>query len=109
MTAEAGARDVLLAYQPVGPSVARLIALARQYPATRFSVIADDEGAVRAIGAAAAADGREVPVLLDLDVGMHRTGSCPGSRRPRPLSCDRRNQGRRAGRAPRIRWPRARP
>ena len=47
MTAEAGARDVLLAYQPVGPSVARLIALARQYPATRFSVIADDEGAVR--------------------------------------------------------------
>ena len=78
MTAEAGARDVLLAYQPVGPSVARLIALARQYPETRFSVIADDEGAVRAIGAAAAADGREVPVLLDLDVGMHRTGVAPG-------------------------------
>ena len=79
MTAGAGARDVLLAYQPVGPSVARLIALARQYPATRFSVIADDEGAVRAIGAAAAADGREVPVLLDLDVGMHRTGVAPGA------------------------------
>lgn len=81
MTAEAGAKDVLLAYQPVGPSVARLIALASQYPATRFSVIADDESAIRVIGAAAAADGREVPVLVDLDVGMHRTGVAPGGAR----------------------------
>ena len=81
MTAEAGAQDVLLAYQPVGPSVARLIALASQYPATRFSVIADDESAIRVIGAAAAADGREVPVLVDLDVGMHRTGVAPGGAR----------------------------
>src|SRR5262249_32917733 len=55
MTAEAGAKDVLLAYQPVGPSVSRLIALARAFPTTRFSVIADDPDAIRAIGAAAAA------------------------------------------------------
>ena len=78
MTAEAGAADVLLAYQPVGPSVSRFIALAHEYPATRFSVIADDQDAIAAIGAAASAAGRQVPVLLDLDVGMHRTGVAPG-------------------------------
>ena len=81
MASEAGAEDVLLAYQPVGPSVARLIALAGAYPATRFSVIADDQDAIRAIGAAARARGYEVPVLVDLDVGMHRTGVAPPAAR----------------------------
>jgi D-serine deaminase-like pyridoxal phosphate-dependent protein len=78
MTADSGADDVLLAYQPVGPSVARLIALAQQYPKTRFSVIADDAGAIDAIARVADASGVTVPVLLDLDVGMHRTGIAPG-------------------------------
>jgi len=78
MAAACGADDVLLAYQPVGPAVARVIALAQQYPATRFSVIADDAGAIDAIARAAEASGVTVPVLLDLDVGMHRTGVAPG-------------------------------
>jgi D-serine deaminase-like pyridoxal phosphate-dependent protein len=78
MAAASGADDVLLAYQPVGPSVGRLIALAQQYPKTRFSVIADDAGAIDAIARAAEASGVTVPVLLDLDVGMHRTGIAPG-------------------------------
>src|SRR4029078_4322881 len=78
MAAASGADDVLLAYQPVGPAVARLIALAQQYSRTRFSVIADDAGAIDAIARAAEASGVTVPVLLDLDVGMHRTGIPPG-------------------------------
>ena len=78
MAAASGADDVLLAYQPVGPAVARLIALAQQYPKTRFSVIADDAGAIDAIARVADASGVTVPVLLDLDVGMHRTGIEPG-------------------------------
>jgi len=78
MAAASGADDVLLAYQPVGPAVARLIALAQQYPKTRFSVIADDAGAIDAIARVADASGVTVPVLLDLDVGMHRTGIAPG-------------------------------
>src|SRR5262249_47676506 len=79
MVAAAGADDVLLAYQPVGPAVARLVTLAQQYPHTRFSVIADDAGAIDAIARAAEAAGVTVPVLLDLDVGMHRTGIPPGA------------------------------
>ena len=77
--AVAGGRDVLLAHQPVGPGISRLIALAAQFPQTRVSVIADDAGTIAAIGAAAAAAGRTVPILLDLDVGMHRTGIEPGA------------------------------
>ena len=35
MTAASGAADVLLAYQPVGPNVTRMVQLARQYPKAR--------------------------------------------------------------------------
>ena len=76
--AVAGGRDILLAHQPVGPGIARLIALATQFPETRVSVIADDAETIRAIGAAASAAGLTIPILLDLDVGMHRTGIEPG-------------------------------
>jgi D-serine deaminase-like pyridoxal phosphate-dependent protein len=78
MAAAAGADDVLLAYQPVGPAVGRMVTLAQQFPKTRFSVIADDAGAIDAIAQAAQASGVTIPVLLDLDVGMHRTGIAPG-------------------------------
>ncbi len=78
MVAQCGAADVLLAYQPVGPNAARLARLAVAYPATRFCAVADDANAVRALSAAMVAAGTSVDVLLDLDVGMHRTGIAPG-------------------------------
>jgi len=74
MLALCGAGDVLIAYQPVGPQVERLAALAVKYPGTAFSTIVDDEGALRALAAALARAGQAAEVLLDLDVGMHRTG-----------------------------------
>src|ERR1041385_5659003 len=37
MTARAGAPDVLLAMQPVGPNIDRLVKLIRAYPHTKFS------------------------------------------------------------------------
>ncbi|PYJ93123.1 MAG: threonine aldolase [Verrucomicrobia bacterium] len=51
LTAAAGADDVLLAYQPVGPNVHRLIRLVKSFPQTKFSVIADDAEAIRALSA----------------------------------------------------------
>jgi D-serine deaminase-like pyridoxal phosphate-dependent protein len=77
MLAASGLDDVLLAYQPVGPNVARLLRLAREYPAVTFRAIVDDPGAARAAAEAWAADGRVVDLLVDLDVGMHRTGIAP--------------------------------
>ena len=78
MTADAGAPDVLLAYQPVGPNVARLLALAQKFPATKFAAVADDADAIRALGAAWSAAGRTLDLYLDVDMGMHRTGVEPG-------------------------------
>ena len=78
MAAAAGAADVLLAYQPVGPNVARIVRLVRTFPATRFSAVVDDAATVTAIGEAAVAAGVVVDLFLDLDGGMHRTGIAAG-------------------------------
>ena len=78
MTAAAGATDVLLAYQPAGPNVARLARLARQFPGVLFSAIADDAGAIDQMAQAAFAARVRVGIYLDLDCGMHRTGVAPG-------------------------------
>lgn len=78
MLAESGLSDILLAYQAVGPAVARLLALAARFPEVTFRAVVDDDGAARAIASAAARAGRVVDLLVDLDVGMHRTGIEPG-------------------------------
>jgi D-serine deaminase-like pyridoxal phosphate-dependent protein len=78
MLAGCGAPDVLLAYPVVGPNCGRLARLTRLYPDCRFSVTADDPDAVRALSDVLASAGRTVDVLLDLDVGQHRTGVAPG-------------------------------
>lgn len=79
MAAGAGARDIIMAMQPVGPQVARLLELVRLYPDVQFLTIADDREAVAALGMAAQRAGATIEVLLDLDTGMHRTGIEPGS------------------------------
>ena len=78
MTAAAGAPDVLFAFPPLGPNVARLLELQRQCPVTSFSTIADSEESIRALGEAAHGANITLPVLLDLDCGMGRTGVAPG-------------------------------
>ncbi len=70
--------DVLLAYQPVGPKVQRLVRLIRTYPSTRFSCLIDNETSAGAMSAVFAAAGLRVPVYIDLDLGMGRTGVLPG-------------------------------
>lgn len=74
------APDVLLAYQPVGPKISRFISLIKTYPETAFSCLVDNEDIATAIASAARAEGITVPVFLDLNVGMGRTGILPGER-----------------------------
>jgi D-threonine aldolase len=74
------APDVLLAYQPVGPNVKRFLGLMRAFPFTRFSALVDDASAAKAISEAATAAGLQVELLVDLDIGQHRTGIAPGPR-----------------------------
>lgn len=78
MAAQAGARDILLAYQLVGPAVAGLFDLVARFPSVRFACLADDEDALDALSVGAVRAGRSVEVALDLDVGQHRTGIAAG-------------------------------
>lgn len=78
MLATTGAEDVLLAYQPVGPKADRLTQLIKKYPGTRFSCLIDHPKAAAAMAWIFAGAGLDVPVYLDLDLGMGRTGIVPG-------------------------------
>lgn len=70
----ANAPDVLLAYQPVGPKLQRFIALLKNYPSTNFSCLVDNEVAAKNISEGADKEKLSIPVFIDLNVGMNRTG-----------------------------------
>jgi D-serine deaminase-like pyridoxal phosphate-dependent protein len=74
MLAQAGAPDVLLAYQPIGPKAARFAALVKKYPGVRWACLVDNIEAARGMVSA----GLEAEVWIDLNVGMDRTGITPG-------------------------------
>lgn len=78
MLAMIGAPDVLLAYQPNEAKIHRLLALMQAYPATAFSCLVDNSLTARHLSEQAVAAGRVVPVYVDLNVGMNRTGLVPG-------------------------------
>ena len=78
MLARAGATDVLIAYNMVGPNCRRLARLVGEYPDCRFSVTGDHPAALEALSRVMKQEGQTVDVLLDLDVGQHRTGIAPG-------------------------------
>lgn len=77
MCADAGAADVILAFQPVGPNVTRLCELVTHFPRTHFQAVADNPSTVRGLSVAARDAGVTLDVLLDIDCGMHRTGIAP--------------------------------
>lgn len=78
MLGQVNAPDVLLAYQPVGPKVDRFLELGRKYPDTTFSCLVDNPDSAAALAESASAGGQHIPVFIDLNVGMNRTGIRPG-------------------------------
>jgi D-serine deaminase-like pyridoxal phosphate-dependent protein len=79
MTASAGGTDVMLAMPCVGANARRLTQLATQYPQVKFSTIADDEETIRFLASAAQQARVDIPIYLELDCGMGRTGIVPGT------------------------------
>ena len=78
MLASCGAKDVLLAYQPVGPKMKRLVELINEYPGTLFSCLIDNVDAASQMDSFFKLNHIRVPVYVDLNVGMNRTGIEPG-------------------------------
>lgn len=81
MLAMSGAEDVLLAYQPLGPKLRRMMALIRNYPQTRFSCLVDHPVALTEINSMACANLLQLQIYIDLNTGMNRTGICIGNAR----------------------------
>jgi D-threonine aldolase len=74
------APDVLLAYQPVGPKIKRLISLIKSYSETRFSCLIDNIITAKEISKSASDANLVITVYIDLNIGMNRTGIIPDQR-----------------------------
>jgi D-serine deaminase-like pyridoxal phosphate-dependent protein len=74
---ESGVEDILVGYPIVGEvKLARLVALARR---ARISTVLDSLEVAEGVSAAVAAAGLTIPVLLEVDTGLHRLGLPPGA------------------------------
>ena len=80
MVASAGGKDILLAYQPVGPNIGRLRQLADRFQDVRFGAVVDCTQSVSRLNEAFADAPGKLHAYLDLDCGMHRTGIVAGGR-----------------------------
>ncbi len=80
MAAQCGAKDILLAYQPVGPNISRIFSLKEKYPDSRISCLTDCEESARDLSHAARVKKTTINVYLDINNGMNRTGIKPGEK-----------------------------
>ncbi len=73
----AGAEDVLIAFQPQGPKINRVLKLINRFPQTKFSVLIDHEQSAIAINEHFEANNGKISVYIDINVGQNRTGTLP--------------------------------
>lgn len=77
MLGACGAPDVLLAYTLNAAKLQRFIQLQQLYPATRFSCVADHLANAALLQESMQTAGRILPVYIDLNTGMNRSGIVP--------------------------------
>ena len=80
MVAAAGGSDVLIGYPIVGPNLGRFARLVETYPKTIFRATVDHPEPALALSHALRRGRTQTPVLIDLEIGMGRTGIVPGDR-----------------------------
>lgn len=87
MLAECGAADVLIAYPLVGPNVRELQRICESFPNTLFSCLVDNSEAAEELCRLWSQDHTlrsatrvqsDLPVYVDINTGMHRTGIAAG-------------------------------
>ena len=72
-----GASEVLLAMQPVGHNINRLISLIKAFPKTKFSAITDSDSIADQLAEMGKKNDLKIHLYIDLNVGMNRTGIIP--------------------------------
>lgn len=77
MTAEVGAKDILLAYPLMKPAFAEFHKLVKQWPEIKISLITDNKFSLELLENFANENNLRLPVFVDIDNGMHRTGIAP--------------------------------
>lgn len=78
LLAECGVRDILIAYPQVGPAIKRLADIARQFPETKFCISVECPENLVEIDSVFSQRKLAIGAMMDLDVGMHRTGISSG-------------------------------
>ena len=71
------AQDVLIAHQPVGPKAERVLQLVCTFPKTQFSCIIDNLQTAEKLSELFVSHHLVLPVFIDLNVGMNRSGIAP--------------------------------
>lgn len=74
MLAEAGVMDIVIAYPVLGPNLETFVRLKRHFPQVDFKPVVDSAFGIQQISDTMVRHGLECRVLLDLDLGGHRTG-----------------------------------
>ena len=69
-----GVKEILVAYQMVGPKIGRLLQLVQQYPSADIASLVDNLDSANELAVVFASANRSAHVYLDIDNGMHRTG-----------------------------------
>jgi len=78
MLGNCGVTDAVLAYNPVGPNIDRVIGLRQKFPRMKLAVTADAPEPLEQLSAAAERAGVTIGVLMDVNPGRDRTGLPPG-------------------------------
>lgn len=78
MTAEAGADDILLAYPLTHSALPTLLQCLRRWPTKTISVMVDNLVSAQLLADFAETNDLELPVFVDINNGMERTGIKPG-------------------------------
>lgn len=74
MLANCGVTDAVLAYNPIGPNIARIVALKKKFPKLNLAVTADHPAPLAQLSEAVVQAGMTIGVLMDVNPGRDRTG-----------------------------------
>ena len=80
MLSEAGAKNILLAYQLNFTKAKRFIFLIKKYPDVQFASLIDNFDSAKMLNDLFGKENLKANVFIDVDAGMHRTGIEPGEK-----------------------------